>query len=116
MVRTHFIPLHVHSHYSLLEGVDSPEALLRRAEVCGYPALALTDSNNLYGAIPFTEAARLSPVRPILGACLRLGHERCTALIAEPAGYHNLCRILSRIHLNGPPSLVPLLIECTAGL
>src|SRR5262249_25511527 len=72
----HSPPLHVHSHYSLLEGVDSPDALLQRAAACGYPALALTDSNNLYGAVAFVEAAQRHGVRPILGSCLRLGRAR----------------------------------------
>jgi DNA-directed DNA polymerase III PolC len=112
----HFIPLHVHSHYSLLEGVDSPDALLQRAAACGYPALALTDSNNLYGAVAFVEAAQRHGVRPILGSCLRLGRQRCTLLIAETAGYHNLCRVLSRLHLHAPRSLPELLANNTDGL
>src|SRR5437899_1781554 len=66
-----FTPLHVHSYYSLLEGVDSLNTLLRRAAACSYRTLALTDSNNLYGAVAFIEAARKHGVRPILGACLR---------------------------------------------
>ncbi len=106
-MKPRFIPLHTHSHYSLLEGVDSPEALLHRAAACGYSALALTDTNNLYGAVPFVEAARRHGIRPILGACLRHERQRCTVLIAEPAGYSSLCRILSRLHLNSGPS-VPL--------
>src|SRR5438034_11837596 len=99
MATPRFTPLHVHSHYSLLEGVDSLDALLARAAACGYQDLALTDSNNLYGAVAFVEAARKYGVRPILGACLRHEGERCTALIDEEAGYQSLCRILSRLHL-----------------
>jgi DNA polymerase III alpha subunit len=94
-----FHPLHVHSYFSLLEGVDGLDALLARAKACGYPALALTDTNNLYGAVPFVEAARAHGIRPILGACLRWEGFRATALIAEPEGYASLCRILSRMHL-----------------
>src|SRR5438094_5576929 len=99
MATPRFTPLHVHSHYSLLEGVDSLDALLARAVACGYQDLALTDSNNLYGAVAFVEAARKHGVRPILGACLRHEGERCTALIGEEVGYQSLCRILSRLHL-----------------
>ena len=54
----HLVSLHTHSWYSLLEGVSSPDALLHRAASCGYYALALTDTNNLYGAVPFVEAAK----------------------------------------------------------
>src|SRR5260370_26137448 len=81
------VPLHVHSWYSLLEGVSSPTALLQRAAACGYTALALTDSNNLYGAVPFMEQARQQGIRPLLRACLRHKPTRCVALIAEHAGY-----------------------------
>jgi len=91
--------LHTHSWYSLLEAVPSPETLLARAAACGYTALALTDTNNLYGAVPFTELARRQGIRPLLGACLRRQRSHCVALIAEPAGYRSLCRILSRLHL-----------------
>ncbi|HLJ94996.1 MAG TPA: DNA polymerase III subunit alpha, partial [Gemmataceae bacterium] len=95
------VPLHVHSWYSLLEGATSPQAYLRRAATCGYTALALTDSNNLYGAVEFTEQAHRYGIRPLLGACLRQQRTRCVALIAEQAGYRSLCRILSRLHLAG---------------
>ena len=61
------VALHTHSWYSLLEAVPSPEALLTRAAACGYTALALTDTNNLYGAVAFTELARRQGIRPLLG-------------------------------------------------
>src|SRR5712692_6024394 len=93
------IHLHVHSWYSLLEGASAPEALLDRAAACGYSALALTDTNNLYGAMAFTEAAVQRGVRPILGACLRQNRSRCVALIADQSGYRSLCRVLSRLNL-----------------
>src|SRR3954452_13692959 len=91
--------LHVHSWYSLLEATASPESLLRRAREGGYKSLALTDVNNLYGVVPFVEAARRLGVRPIVGACLRHGGERAVALAADPAGYRSLCRAISRIQL-----------------
>jgi DNA-directed DNA polymerase III PolC len=93
------VPLHVHSWYSLLEGASSPGALLERAATCGYTSLALTDTNNLYGAVAFVEEASRHGIRPLLGACLRHNGSRCVALIAERAGYRSLCRILSRLHL-----------------
>jgi DNA-directed DNA polymerase III PolC len=112
------VSLHTHSWYSLLEGTAAPAALLARAAACGYTALALTDTNNLYGAAVFVDAALGLGVRPLLGACLRHQRERCVALIADPAGYRNLCRILSRLHLGiGTPfSLADLLNRCPEGL
>ena len=108
--------LHTHSWYSLLEGVSSPDALLARTAACGYPALALTDTNNLYGAVQFTQAAAQHGVRPLLGACLRQERTRCVALIAEPAGWRNLCRVLTRLHLSENMRLAELLAKYAEGL
>ena len=102
--------------------MDSPEVLVERAAACGYEALALTDTNNLYGAVAFVEAARKHGIRPILGCRLSaIGYRlsavgqqaesrkpiadsrRCIVLIAEPVGYASLCRILSRLHLREQP-------------
>ncbi len=104
------VSLHTHSWYSLLEGTSNPRALLERAARLGYKALALTDTNNLYGAVAFVEEAFRHDVRPLLGSRLRLSQQRCVALIAERSGYRSLCRILSRLHLEAePPSpLTPL--------
>jgi DNA-directed DNA polymerase III PolC len=107
--------LHVHSWYSLLEAVPSPQGLLQRAEACSYPALALTDTNNFYGAVSFADLAWQHGVRPLLGARLQQHRSRCVALIAEPAGYASLCRILSRLHLT-TTRLADLLVENAAGL
>jgi DNA-directed DNA polymerase III PolC len=93
------VHLHVHSWYSLLEGLSSPEALFDRAAVCGYTSLALTDTNNLLGAMKFAERAAQCGIRPLLGAHLRHEQTQCIALAANRAGYHNLCRVLSRLHL-----------------
>jgi DNA polymerase III alpha subunit len=123
--------LHTHSWYSLLEGTADPAALLARAAACGCTALALTDTNNLYGAAVFADAALGLGVRPLLGACLRHRRERCVALIADTIGYANLCRVLSRLHLGPltpdpspqggegrkrPAGLADLLNDCADGL
>src|SRR5438105_787776 len=110
------VPLHVHSWYSLLEGVTSPQVLLQHAAAYGYTALALTDANNLYGAVEFTEQAHRYGIRPLLGACLRQQRMRCVALVAAQAGYRSLCRILSRLHLAGPTALADLLSDNAHGL
>jgi DNA-directed DNA polymerase III PolC len=103
------VSLHTHSWYSLLEGVSSPETLLACAAAGGYTTLALTDTNNLYGAVPFVEAAARRGLRPLLGACLRWGRQRCVALVADRIGYRNLCRVISRLaeKVSGPFSYAP---------
>ncbi len=93
------VSLHTHSWYSLLEGVSSPEVLVRHALAGGYSALALTDTNNLYGAVAFVESAARAGLRPIVGAQLRHGGRRAVALAADRAGYRSLCRLISRIHM-----------------
>lgn len=59
--------LHTHSHYSLLGGTASPEALAQQAAAAGLSALALTDSFGLYGAVAFDKACRTAGVKPITG-------------------------------------------------
>ena len=108
--------LHTHSWYSLLEGVSSPDALLTRAKACGYGAIALTDTNNLCGAVPFVQAAKQHGIKPLLGACLRQQRTRCVALIAEPAGWASLCRVLTRLHMLEAVRLADLLAENATGL
>lgn len=110
------VSLHTHSWYSLLEGVSSPEALLTRAIAGEYTALALTDTNNLYGAVSFAAQAHHHGIRPFIGATLDHGGNRCVALIAEPAGYRSLCRIISRINLAQRPDLPPAPIPPLAEL
>ena len=94
-----YAPLHVHSWYSLLEGVDSPEQLVRQAAACGYRSLALTDTNALYGVVAFRDAAAHWGVRPIMGATLDVAGQRCVALVADRTGYENLCRLITAIQL-----------------
>ena len=64
---TTFTHLHVHSHYSLLDGAIHPKALVKQAADYGMDSLALTDHGNLYGAIEFYSAARDAGINPILG-------------------------------------------------
>jgi len=62
-----FVHLHVHTHYSLLDGGNKIRPLVQRAAEFGMPALAITDHGNLFGAIEFYQAAREYGVKPILG-------------------------------------------------
>jgi error-prone DNA polymerase len=76
-----FIHLHVHSEYSAMRGVSSLELLCHSAQQCGFPAMALTDTNGLYGAIRFVEEARQQGLRPILGAELTTDDHRAILLV-----------------------------------
>jgi error-prone DNA polymerase len=109
-----YIELHCHSAYSLHEGASTPEELVLRAKALGYEALALTDHDNLYGAMEFAQAGKAWGVRPITGAevTLTTGHH-LTLLAADRAGYANLCRLLTaaravdRLHPALDPALLP---------
>src|ERR1051325_5425204 len=62
-----FVHLHVHSHYSLLDGLAKVPELLKKTKALGMDAIALTDHGNLYGAIEFYKIAKKLGVKPILG-------------------------------------------------
>ena len=63
-----YVELHCHSSFSLLDGASDPEALVERARALGYPALALTDHDDLGGVVRFAQAAREAGVGGIVGA------------------------------------------------
>ncbi|PYM36141.1 MAG: hypothetical protein DME15_04820, partial [Candidatus Rokuibacteriota bacterium] len=67
MQHSDFVHLHVHSEYSLLDGAAQLERLVQKAKDLHFPALALTDHGNLFGAIDFYQAAQKAGVKPILG-------------------------------------------------
>jgi DNA-directed DNA polymerase III PolC len=89
------VHLHVHSRHSMLEGVASARQLVARAVEHGMKALALTDTDGLYGAIPFYQAAREAGVKPILGA--QLGP--CVVLARDREGYAQLCEVVTALRL-----------------
>lgn len=95
-----FTHLHVHSDYSPMRGVSSRGELCALAQRQGSPAIALTDTNGLYGAVRFVEQAKQRGLRPILGAELTTDDHRAVLLAKTPAGYANLCRLLSERHCN----------------
>ena len=68
-----YVELHCHSAYSFLDGASLPEELAARAAELGYPALALTDHDGVYGSLEFAHAAKDLGVRPITGAEVTLG-------------------------------------------
>lgn len=62
-----YIPLHVHSHYSLLDGLSRPEQIAKRINQIESPACALTDHGNIAGAVKFYSQMKKSGIKPILG-------------------------------------------------
>ncbi len=108
-----YVELHCHSAYSFLDGASHPEELVARAAELGYPALALTDHDGVYGSLEFAHAAKHAGIRPVTGAEVTLdcgvGSKEArksgagrgvhiTLLCESGRGYANLCRILTAAH------------------
>jgi len=98
-MRDSYVPLHVHSNYSLCTGTASPEALVDGAQRLGLSELAVTDTANLYGALRFYQCAKERGVKPILGAQLPVGEDQAVFLVRDYAGYQNLCQLITQAHL-----------------
>ena len=98
---TTYAELHCHSNYSFQEGASSTDEVLVRARELGYRALALTDHDNLCGAMEFAQVAKSLGVHAITGAEVTLqGGSHLTLLAATQKGYSNLCRLISYAHLS----------------
>ena len=96
--------LHAHSSYSFLDGASLPEELAVSAAELGYPALALTDHDGVYGSLEFAHAAKHFGVRPITGAELTLAdRSHVTVLVETAKGYANLCRLITAAHAHTRP-------------
>ncbi len=97
---TAYAELHCHSAFSFLDGASPPDELLGAAHRYGYPALALTDRNGVYGSLAFAHAAQPLGLQAITGAEVTLSDGSHLILLAETApGYTNLCRLLTEAHL-----------------
>jgi error-prone DNA polymerase len=101
-----YIELHAHSAFSFLDGASTPNELAARAAALDYPAMALTDHDGLWGSMEFAHACKANGIKPITGAELTVAVSEdaspdlfhLTLLVEEPAGYRNLCRLLSGAH------------------
>jgi error-prone DNA polymerase len=95
-----YIELHCHSAFSFLDGASLPEHLVLEAQSLGYPALALTDHNGLYGSMAFAQTAKQMGLQAITGAEMTLlDGSHVTVLAETPHGYANLCRLITETHL-----------------
>ena len=115
MRMTPFVHLHVHSHYSLLDGLPKVKTLVKVAKERGFTALALTDTGAMYGAIEFYQACLDQGIKPIIGfegfvaprSRFDKDPERdkevfpITLLAENYQGYLNLMQLCTRGHLEG---------------
>ncbi|MGI8527556.1 MAG: DNA polymerase III subunit alpha [Pseudolabrys sp.] len=121
MAALDFVHLHVHSSYSLLEGALPIARLAELAKADKQPALALTDTDNMFGALEFSEKLADSGIQPIIGSALALDFAdqeqrnggpaaergRIVLLAANEAGYRRLLKLNSRAFLETPSNETP---------
>jgi DNA polymerase III subunit alpha len=106
-----YVPLRVHSEYSLVDSTIRLDQLIAQAKAFNLPAIAITDELNLFALVKFFKAAEAAGIKPIVGAdCwLREGNERFrfTLLCQNQTGYLNLCKLLSRAWLERSKAMEP---------
>lgn len=96
------VPLNVHSYYSFMDSTLSVRSIAELAAKYELPAVALTDVNNLHGAVEFSQTVAAAGVRPIIGAELRWQNRRVCVYVQTEQGYHHICSILNRIQAMKP--------------
>src|SRR5450759_1732444 len=110
-----FTHLHVHSEFSLLDGLAGITDLVDSAAQLGMDSLALTDHGALYGAVGFFQAATARGIKPIIGVETYVARRSMSdkegkadsqpfhliLLARDDVGYRNLCRLVTDAHLNG---------------
>ena len=112
-----FVHLRTRSTFSLAEGSIPVAALARSAAEAGMPAVAITDNNNLFGALQFSEDTKAKGVQPIIGAIvsIRIAGEsslppmtdELVLLCQSAKGYQSLCRIVTKSHLENSNNANP---------
>ena len=111
-----FVHLHLHTDYSLVDGLVRIKPLIKAVADAGMPAIAVTDQHNLFAAVKVYKTAQQSGVKPIIAADLRLRDpddskksSRFVVLCQNTEGYLNLSRLLSRAYMEGQHLGVPML-------
>ena len=136
MALADFIHLKVRSAYSLTEGANKVDKIVSLAKEAGMPAVAVTDRNNLFGALEFSQYAAKAGIQPIVGVDIAIRRDEeggvattsklptvdwLTLLAQNEDGYKNLMRLVSRAHLEfkaGSTAALPFdeLVGQTEGL
>jgi DNA polymerase III subunit alpha len=111
-----FVHLHVHTEYSLIDGLLRIDAMVGGVVARGMPAIAVTELGSLFSAVKFHRAAVTAGVQPIAGVELRLPNEadstqpfRVVLLCQSEAGYRNLTQLVSRTYTEGQSHGLPML-------
>src|SRR3990172_6351077 len=101
-----FVHLHLHSEYSILDGLIRIEPLLEAAVGATMPALAITEQGNLFSLIKFYRQAMSSGIKSVIGAELRISRDgkpngNLVLLCQNSTGYRILTRLITRSYTEG---------------
>ncbi len=102
-----FVHLHVHSEYSLVDGIIRIDELVEHSENLGYHSVALTDLTNLFGLIEFYRSARKKGIKPIVGSEINVAKDKdsisapLVLLAINKQGYINLTKLVSKAYVEG---------------
>ncbi|WP_114391783.1 DNA polymerase III subunit alpha [Oleisolibacter albus] len=118
-----FIHLRVHSAYSLAEGAIKTKELVKLCKKHGFPAVAVTDTGNLFGCLEFSMAASDEGIQPIIGCQMWVtpygpvkkvqgrvagpGADQLVLIVQSELGYRNLMKLVSKAFLETEPGLLP---------
>jgi DNA polymerase-3 subunit alpha len=136
MSHADYVHLHLHTEYSLLDGACRLDRLMEKAHELKFPALAITDHGNMYGAIDFYQAARAKGIKPIIGCEVYVApgsrfekkttsggkdvYHHLLLLAKDEAGYKNLIKLATAAQLEGyyykPRIDKEILAQCKEGL
>jgi len=114
------VHLHVHSQYSMQDGLCSLDDLVKQAAKFKMKAVALTDHDGLYGAVQFYKKAKNAGIKPIIGCEIRVKDNQKSnqvyhfiLLVKDKEGYSNLCQIITRAHLSDSAGSIPAIEKDT---
>jgi DNA polymerase-3 subunit alpha len=107
-----FVPLHLHSHFSLLDSSAHVPAIVKRAAELDFPAVALTDHGNMSGSVQLWRECRANKIHAVVGSEIYMtvgdhtdrtkrGYNHLVLLAMNDVGYRNLCAIVSEGYLRG---------------
>lgn len=127
-MKKRFVHLHIHTEYSLVDGLSRIKPLLTAVKNKGMPAVAITDHCNLFGLVKFYRAAIAAGIKPIIGVDILLHNTQnpsqpfpMVLLCQNSQGYRNLTQLVSRSYLEGQQHGYPgiqkeWLIEASQGI
>ena len=126
-----FTHLHVHTEYSMLDGISRIPNLVERTKELGMDSLAITDHGTFYGVVDFYSACKESGIKPIIGCEVYVAHKirfdrspserspnHLVLLARDNAGYRNLMQLVTKAHVDGfhyRPRIDKELLEQYAG-